>query len=353
MNRPMDGTLDPRAWLLWAFAASLPPLLGRNPWPLLATLLAVAGVRIAWSRRMSGGYTWSLLVRLAILFALIGIVFNVLTVRAGDRVIGELPDQLPLFGGELTLNAVVFGTISGLALVLLVTIRTTGDAPLDWAANVRLQPPGLTTVAVAGSVAFAFVPQTAVAFHEIREAQSARGHHIRGARDLLPIVVPMVAGGLERAITLSEALESRGFGAPVSPGKQGSCWVRYAGALALGLAALSAFALASGRTAVAAVALIAALLLLLPAVRSGRATVIARTRYRAPHWSNRDSAVALASTVVIVCTILALQVSPESLRYEPYPHLTLPHVSLPLIAILLALLTPALIAPPVDAEGRG
>ena len=33
--------LDPRAWIIWAVAANLPPLVARNPWPLAATLIAV------------------------------------------------------------------------------------------------------------------------------------------------------------------------------------------------------------------------------------------------------------------------------------------------------------------------
>ncbi len=49
-----DDRLDPRAWLLWGAAASLPALLGRNPFPLLMTLVAVLGVRIAWADAAGG-----------------------------------------------------------------------------------------------------------------------------------------------------------------------------------------------------------------------------------------------------------------------------------------------------------
>src|SRR5215203_2786799 len=231
--RSHEGQLDPRAWLLWFVAASLPALLGRNPWPLLASLIAVTGVRIAWSHRMRGGQTWALYLRLALISALVGITFNVLTVRAGDRELISLPGAIPVAGGEVTLNAAVYGLLGGIALVLLVLLGSTVAGLLDWAEIVRLMPDGLTTIAVAGSVAFAFLPQTAIAFREIREAQLARGHRVRGARDLLPIIVPVLAGGLERAVTLSESLESRGFGAPSAANAASARWAGYAGAIGL------------------------------------------------------------------------------------------------------------------------
>ena len=44
-----ERSLDPRVWLMWGTAASLPALLGRNPWALAATLLVALGVRAAWT----------------------------------------------------------------------------------------------------------------------------------------------------------------------------------------------------------------------------------------------------------------------------------------------------------------
>jgi len=159
MTRAAAG-LDPRAWLAWAAAAMLPPLLGRNPFPLAVTLLAVLAVRVAWSPTMRPVVPWPALVRLAVVFATISVVFNVLTVRAGDRVIVTLPNAIPLVGGELTLNAVVFGLLSGLALITLVLIGTTLGALLDWSATIRALPASVTTIAVAGAIACAGVGMT-------------------------------------------------------------------------------------------------------------------------------------------------------------------------------------------------
>ena len=123
--RARDDGLDARAWLLWYGAVSLPALLGRNPWPLVAALIAVIGVRLAWAHRMTGGQSWSIFARLAVIFALVGVAFNLLTVRSGDWVLFTVPGVLPLVGGELTLNAVVFGVLGGLVVVLLVMAGST------------------------------------------------------------------------------------------------------------------------------------------------------------------------------------------------------------------------------------
>jgi energy-coupling factor transport system permease protein len=348
--RRRDDDLDARAWLLWYLAVSLPALLGRNPWPLIAALLAVIGVRVAWAHRMTGSRSWSFFVRIAIVFAFIGIVFNVLTVRAGDRVLMALPGALPLIGGDLTVNAVIFGILGGLALVLLVMAGSTMVSLVDWTDVVRIMPPGLTTLAVAGSVAFAFIPQTAVAFREIREAQVARGHQLRGARDLLPIVVPIMSGGLERAVTLSESLESRGFGGPAAIGKSSPAWTRYCLAGGLACGALAAFTIATGQISIALPALMAMVILLIPAIRSGASHQVRRTRYRATRWTGKENAVAIASAIAIAVTLVVLQVNSSGIRYEPYPRLTMPRVDLILVVAILGLITPALLAPPLEAN---
>jgi hypothetical protein len=54
MSTQRGRPLDPRAWIIWAVAANLPPLVGRNPWPLAATSVAVLGVWAASSVGAAG-----------------------------------------------------------------------------------------------------------------------------------------------------------------------------------------------------------------------------------------------------------------------------------------------------------
>jgi energy-coupling factor transport system permease protein len=116
--------LDPRAWLIWAATASVPPLVGRNPWPLLATLIAVLGVWGVWSAGTAGA-RWRPLLRLALLFGAVSVLFNLLTAHVGDLVIAELPEGWPIVGGPLTLNALIYGLLSAIAILSLVAVSAT------------------------------------------------------------------------------------------------------------------------------------------------------------------------------------------------------------------------------------
>src|SRR5699024_6734532 len=102
---------------------------------------------------------------------------------------------------------------SGVAIVTLVLIGTTVAAGITWADLMRSMPSRIAPLAVAGSVAWSFLPGAARTFHEIRESQQVRGYRLRGVRDLPPLVVPLLGGALDQSIIMSEALEARGFGA--------------------------------------------------------------------------------------------------------------------------------------------
>jgi energy-coupling factor transport system permease protein len=342
--RARDEGLDPQAWLAWAVAASLSPTLGRNPIALGATLIVVIAVREAWKPWGRQVASWSMIVRMAVIFSLIGILFNVLTYHGGDRAIYELPDWLPIVGGTLTLNALLYGSLSGLALLTLVLIGTTVGALINWSTLLRQMPRRLMPVAVAGTVAFAFVPQTAQAFRQIREAQLARGHRLRGARDLLPLLVPLLTMGLERAITLSESMESRGFGAPPRPGVNTAAWQRAGIAVALTCTATAGYLLAVGKPSQAALVLIGGLALFATCLRGGEDR---RTVFRVAPLKLRDWAVIAASGASALVILIVLSVDPGALRYEPYPSIEIPRVNLILLLAIAALLAPAMATPVV------
>jgi energy-coupling factor transport system permease protein len=334
-------TLDSRAWLAWAAAIMLPLLLGRNPYMLVALFAIVLAVRAAWSQIAARQFAaWGWFLRLALVVVLISVLFNVLTVHAGETVLVHLSDRLPIIGGALTFNALVFGLLSGLAIFTLVLTGTTVAALLDWSALMRTLPARATPFAVAGSVAWSFLPQSAVAWREIREAQEARGHRIRGPRDLPPLIIPLLAGALERAMTMAESLESRGFGATGTSSQVHGL----ATALASALAALAAFALASGRLVLGAVAGVIALAGFAFAWRGGTPGV-ARTRYRTRRWRRADSIMVAGAATSALVTLVRLQTTPAGLHYEPYPVLAAPHVDLVLLFGLALLLAPAFLLP--------
>jgi energy-coupling factor transport system permease protein len=201
-------------------------------------------------------------------------------------------------------------------------------------------------------VAWTFVPQTVAAFRATREAQAARGYRLRGARDLLPLLVPLLTGGMERAVTLSEVLESRGFGATLAVEARPRPWRGVALALGLAAGAAAGYLLAAGRTREALAASVGAGVLLLAIGRDGGGNRPRRTRYREVAWTGADSLVAGTAALAIVSQTLVLALDPAAFRYEPYPELAWPRVSLPLLVGVSLLLAPVAVAP-VEAREEG
>ena len=175
----------------------------------------------------------------------------------------------------------------------------------------------------------------------------ARGYRPRGLRDAPPLVLPLLAGGLERAMMTAEALEARAFGAPLSPADRPQPW-QVAVLLTGFVAALTgAFCMALGQVPAAAALLALAVLLLAGGFLSGRApaSALRRTRFRDPIWERSEWIVSGAALAVLAIQITVLVFDPSALRYEPYPTLTSPAINLPLLAILGLLLVPAAVRP--------
>lgn len=340
--------IDSRAWLAWGAAASLPLLAGRHPL-VIVEVLAITLVVRAVCLPPGKATPWGWLARLSALAVPIGILFNVATVHSGDRVLVTVPDGIPLLGGDLTWNAAIYGALSGLAIVCLVLIGTTVAAGIQWSDLMRMLPDRAAGLAVAGSVAWAFLPRLAHSWREIREAQTARGHRWSGPRDAVPLVVPLLAGGLDRAVLMAEALESRGFGAstPRSASRFGSVL----GAAAIVAATTGLYLFAVGRSGEAFVLLLIAGLAGAMLALVGRDTGAPRvTRYRSRRWTLTDTIVIAGAMAALLSAGIALQQSPDLLRWNPYPVLEWSAGSVWLPLGLAALLLPAVVAP-ADEQG--
>ncbi|MCJ7549912.1 MAG: hypothetical protein MUQ30_09555, partial [Anaerolineae bacterium] len=115
--------MHPLSWFAWLGTASLVTLLTRNP--LYIVLLFVIFILVIDVERASAGnsgyhgspsargLTLSPL-RFALFAVPAGAVFNLLTSHVGETVLLRLPPAIPLIGGALTAEALVYGAISGL-----------------------------------------------------------------------------------------------------------------------------------------------------------------------------------------------------------------------------------------------
>lgn len=337
------GRIDSRAWLAWGLASIVPLLAARNPYVVIVILMSVLTVRISWAAHTREGWQW--IVRLATVFMAIGVVFNTLTVHSGNHILFTLPDALPLIGGRITLNAVVYGIVSGMAVITLVLVGVTVASGLVWTDLMRSLPERIAPLAVAGSVAWSFLPGASRTFREIRESQAVRGHRLRGVRDMPPLVVPLLGGALDQAITMSEALESRGFGS--RPAQQDVAPIaRVAIIVALAALMLVAYAVAVGQGEIAMVGLAVGGLAGLVALRQGVGSSSATTRYRPSGWSQTDWIVVTASIVSVLMFLWRSHVEPGAAIFNPYPDIRWPESDILMLIGLAILMTPAFLVAP-------
>jgi energy-coupling factor transport system permease protein len=345
-------TLDSRVWVAWGFAAMLPALVGRNPWLLAEVLLIVVLVRGTWIPPDDAhGMGW--FIRIAGVMVALGVVFNLLTVHVGTMVLMTLPEAWPLIGGDLTLNALVYGILSGVALFSLILTGLTMTALVSWLDLFHHIPPRLANVAVTGSVAWTFLPRLAESWSMIREARHMRGERVGNAREMLPLITPLLASSLERALVTAEVLEARGFGGsatssrpPVGRERAGE-WLLVGGLVP---AAAGVYCLVVARPLWGVACLLVAGVAIAAGLRLDPPTGPRPTRLIVRAWTRADTT-ALAGTIVAVLVLgIALMLDPASVTYTTYPDLSWPPVNLAAMAGLALLVVPAFLTSPARSS---
>lgn len=342
-----------RVWLVWTVSAAAAALLTRNP--LYLTLIALSSWLIHMTTRHSTemATSWHALLSWGLFIWLVTVPFNALMVHRGEHVLFVLPRHWPLVGGKITLEAVVYGLVSGFSLWVLLLILSTFHLAVDASQLLRLTPPFLYQAGVVACIALTFIPQMLASAKEIREAQRIRGHRFRGWRDLLPLFMPLLTTALERAIGLAEAMESRGFG-----GRVAAMTSREKNGLRI-LTLLSLVLLMGGffvrryvsRFASLGLPLsIIALLLIFYVfhVLGGR---VERSQYRRSRWQRGDTAIVLCSLAALAGLLFVRMRDGMTLLYHPYPPYPLAPTFNGWIGLLLILLAvPGLIVLFGDVE---
>lgn len=351
----MSDIFHPVAWLLWLAAAGSAALLTRNPL-YITILLVTTGLTFSVLRRVVPQPTqgWSLFLRAGLVLVVITVVFNALTVHFGRVVIWQLPSNWPVIGGDITLEAILYGVSTGLSLFLLLLIFATFNVGIDQARLLRMVPRSFYVVGVVTSIAVTFVPQMLVRLQNIRDVQRLRGHRPRGIRDLGPLFLPLLTTGMEGAIQLAESMEARGFNSTnaVTPARH-LVLVRSGLALALGLLLLGVFANTywSG-TQPWAVGAIAGGLGLLVWLFWLQGQQVKRSRYQRWIWRRRDTLLSLVCGPVLLVVLGVRWTAPAALRYYPYPPFAPWPAFEPLLGAVLALLVvAAMLVPHHDPRG--
>jgi energy-coupling factor transport system permease protein len=188
----VTGRLHPAAWIAWATGAGLVVFTNTNPF-YLGPVVAAAWFVYA-TRRVDGPGA-----RAFRTFAVGGLI--AMTLRTAL-----------VFLGTVDAANVVYAALEGARLAALLVVFGTFNAVTDPSAVVRLAPRRFHEPALAASLALSIAPRTIASAARVREAQQLRGIRIPRWRSLPALAVPVLATGMEDAVTLAESMDARGHG---------------------------------------------------------------------------------------------------------------------------------------------
>lgn len=340
----------PLVWPIWLLGGAL--TVGSNPLHNLLLLLGAALVTLVCQDDSPVGRAFGFFVRIGLI--VIGLRLLLSMVAVGQFTYGETPlGRLPLLGlpwwlgglalgGPFTLEMLAMGVTGGIRLLALLALFGAFNAVADHYGLLRRLPSFLGGIGLVLTIGLAFVPQTLNQLIAIREAQRVRGHRFRTWRDALPLLVPLVSGGLERSLQLAEAMDSRGYGARRTRANPGSMLREQAGSiLGLLLLALGLFAAFYRSDPRPGWALAGAGLLVLAAVARRAGQMTQRSRYLRERWRISDLLAILSSLALVVVAVLARRYAADALVYVPLPTATMPPFRLWSIAMIALLVVPA------------
>jgi energy-coupling factor transport system permease protein len=328
-------TFDARAWVVWLFAGALLAILIGNPLYLVLLLIIsrlnsyACAPATARERQLP---FW----RISVMILVFSTLFNLLTAHVGHTVLVTLPAGWPLIGGPLTLEAAIYGFLSGLRLVTMLSFFLAFNTIVPVSELTGLTPRALHELGLVVLIALTYVPETIHQYRRIRNAQAIRGHRVEGLRDWRPILIPLLIAGLERALNLAETMVARGYGSTTQTAMSGRARGLLLLALLLALAgALRLIAAESDGPLWLGVAALAVGLAYHDLSRS-----VPHTRYRPRRWAWDDTLLVAGALIALLPLLPALS-ERGTLAFQPYPQARPPLFD-PLIGLcLLGLAAPA------------
>ena len=340
-------------WLLWALAAAACAQLATSP-VYVALVIGIASMVVSIHAH-PGPYAraFPMLLAVGVLFAVVRMVLTVATTHGVGDVLFTTPHfGLPRLlggftvGGTVELPVMLQSLSEGFAIVGVMGVFGAFNSVVSHSELVESTPRAFFEIGLVVVVGLAFVPSTLTAIQQVREADRARtgGRPIRKGR-LLRQIVPVLELGLERAVTLAESMDSRGFarlGASARDRVAG-WW----GAASLLMLAGAFVALVGQAETVATV------LALAGAAGLGAAIVLAssgsrRVRYRPRRMRRRDWTIGLVALLAPLAMATVSVVGDSSLVWYASP-LAWPALHLLPALALAPLVVPALVPPEVTA----
>jgi energy-coupling factor transport system permease protein len=224
---------------LWALSLIAAALVVYHPLVLAGLLVAIllagtgAGVGGAVARSLrAGAAVWLPIV-----------IVNVLVSRQGLTVFARLGDLGPFGQGNLTLEALVYGGVIALKVMLLLLVTALASLAIDPDELLRILRRLSFRSALTTSLATRMVPVLAADGQRLAEAQRTRPGHRPRMRSRVALVRAVVAGSLVRAMDVAATLELRGFATARRAPRAPRPWSRHDLAFAASAAAILAVAI--------------------------------------------------------------------------------------------------------------
>ncbi|MDX6701675.1 MAG: energy-coupling factor transport system permease protein [Baekduia sp.] len=233
----------------WCAAVAAAALAAQSPVVLVALAVVVLAAAGGAGVLRDVGRTAAWMVPWALGIALV----NMLVVRDGLTILARL-GEIPPFGQvDLTLEALVYGLLFGLRLLVVASAFALFTAAVDPDDLLRLMRRASVRSALAATLATRLVPVLAADAQRIEEARRCRADHGGDGPAARMAVLRAVAGGaLDRALDVAATLEVRGYGSARRGGGSGRPWSRHDLAFAASAAAVAAVTIAARAVPLAA-----------------------------------------------------------------------------------------------------
>ena len=307
------------AW--WAWAGCLAVAASRTTNPLLLGLIIAVAAFVVQLRRVPG--PWSKAFTVFLVVGLTVIVLRVIMAAlfaptgAGPLLFtlpaANLPDWMAgvRIGGPVTGDSLLFAAYEGLRLTAILACLGAANALVMPSRLLRVVPAALYEIGVAVVIAMTVLPMLVADLGRVRDARRLRGRHTGRLRAAGEMVLPVLNGALDRAVSLAAAMDSRGYGRAAGVSRRTrilTAWLVIVGLLGIGLGLYGA--LTGGSPGLAGVPVLGWPMVLLGMAMAVGANVLAgrsvgRTVYRPDPWRWSEWAVISAGAVAAASMLAA------------------------------------------------